>query len=594
MSAFSKLPTKEVYIAIVFCILAVTVFSIHVSHRTAHFQECDSTVVYEALHNFPIPSFSFNSYVSQGSVVSAEQAQSILAWPLVRTFTSLYREQYHITDEGEFNARVVRALTRLNPVTAFRAAYIAAVSQIPLPFFIKSFFALPTAATYFPGAGLLFGLLSGPNTSYEDFMSRATLLTLVLFLVSAFLLYVISRRMGIVPLVGAIAGTLFLFSISIYSYGYHLGSTIFNIVSGFAWLLVFVKYWNTSAFFKKMSLATAAIVFFNYLIVVYWSALFLFIIYKESRGFAGDARGKLKKVVKSALVFLKTQWLACAAFVFIGLFFYPPGQSYRGTTSFETLPGYAYNIILNFFGFYNDRGWLNVLQFCVAGALLVVAAIGIFSKKIDPASPRYAFRGVVVALFAVYAVLVAGHVLAFFPSRHILVFAPVMFLLVALALQDVVDRFRPSDVVLVGMWAVLVVLGFLSLFPRISATEDRFAIGPVDPDVKKVFIYDCGASWGYKQWNVGVPVEVIKPSSFAPEVNQTYLYVSQTAPMNEAFTSIAREKQQEAEAPAVQVLSESYTPSDACFLGYHPSSSCLYGSPNRLYRAKFIILPSKE
>ena len=579
-------PVTILFIALV----SVSLF-VHLSHRIDHFQECDSTYVYEALHNFPVASLSFNSYVSHGSFISPEWAREILSSEPAKALMSFYRERYGVTDEEEFSARVTRALTRLNPVTAFRAAYIAALSQIPAPFFAKSFFALPTATTYSPGAGFLFGVFSNGETSYDNFMSRGTFITLALFGISAVLLYFTSRMAGVSPLVGAILGTVFLFSISIYSYAYHLGSTIFNVASAFVWMWFFVKYWNTPAFLRKMSLVTAIAFLFNYFIALYWLALAIFSIHKMFK--ESERPLTPKTFLGKAVAFLKTQKLALASFFFVGLFFYPPGESFRGLVSIKLLPALFYKVVLNFFGFYNHGPVFNFIQFGLAFILFIFALRNIFSKKIERTSSRFALYRFAAALALVYLALVLAHTLAFFPSRHILVFAAPIFLLAALSLQHIVDRLRVAGAPLVLFWIALIALGFSSLFSRISDTKDRFVIGPVDQDTEKVFIYDCAASLSYKDWGINVPVEAIKPASFAPKEGAVYLYASPATSFEEFQKSFMKEKLHATEAFNAEILSESYDTSGACFIGFPPDDmSCGFGGQNQIYKTKFRILPS--
>src|SRR4029077_11125761 len=102
-----------------------------------------------------------------------------------------------------------------------------------------------------------------------------------------------------------------------------------------------------------------------------------------------------------------SQWLTILAFIIIIIFFYPPGQSYRGIFSLAAITQYAYYIVLNFFGFYNGGGVGNVLQFIIGAGLLCAAAWQLFKKNGLAANDRTrAFAMFSRWLLGIYIVLV--------------------------------------------------------------------------------------------------------------------------------------------------------------------------------------------
>ncbi len=560
---------KKEWVSILFIALLTCVFVIYLSHRNNHFQECDSNGIYEQLKNFPASSISFSASLGQGSFISEEKAEEILTWKPAQKLINSYKEKYHVQNEEEFNGRVMRALTRLNPITAFRLAYISALSQISLSYPIQSFFALPTASTYSPGAGFLFGLINSPETSYEDFMSRGTFLTLFLFILSVVLIFLASRKLGVSNLVAALVSTLMLFSISLYSYGYHLGSTIFNISSVAIWLFFLAKYHDDETLLKKMSWVTAALLFFNYLIGIFWFALFVSYNIPKFKG--------LKKN------FLDI-WPLVLIVIFIVIFFYPPGQSYRGVFDIYLIPSHIYNIVLNFFGFYNHSKILNAIQFILFSLLLGIVVWRLWGQK-------SILKKFSISIFAIYLLLVITHFLAFFPSRHLLIFAPLIFILLAIGLEDFISNFKLPRGAFILLWMAIICFGFTSLFVRLSDTKDNLVLGEIDSDVKKVFIFDCSASLGYKNWKSLVPLEIMKSVSFSPKISETYLYISQSQPLEITLQSFAKEKaDQNYQLPNIDFLSDIKEKSDVCFIGYHEEESCGFGGSNSLYKTKFRVI----
>lgn len=573
------------WVMVAFIALVVAVTAVRFSVRNDHFQESDSSLSYQVLNTFPAAGIAFTSDMSSGAFISENAARRIMAWPLTKKLMDFYRRQHHVTDEVAFQDRVLHALTRLNPISAFRVTYMVAVSQAPLPSFVKSFFALPSATTYSPGVGVLFGMLGGGGIPYDQFMSDALGFTVLLFAASAMLFFLICRRLGADPLVGALAATMFFFSLSPSSYSYHLGNTISNIASGFVWFMVFVMYWGKPSFLKKISLATGIIVFFDYLIVFYWLACVAAVFWMEHKPAPGAAA---REAFRNFFALLKTQRFAIACFVIVGLFFYPPGQSYRAQAMPINLVANTYHIVLNFFGFYNRSG-LNILQFGIATALLLVGLFFAFTKRFEPSSPWSGAYRCIAALLAICLVAFILRILAFYPGRHILAFTPAAFTLIALALGDIVKRFRIPPILVCSVWFLVVILGMLSLSPAIARSKRISSIGPVGKDIAKVYIGSWSAPSEYIHWGVDVPVESIKPATFAPEANKTYLYISNDVPFQEDMERLAQKRPYQKSQPVFEVLSERHYGTGACFTGF-PVNRCSYGEPNQMYKTEFRLI----
>lgn len=316
----------------VFVIVLAASCAFHLQFRAVHYQEWDSSIVYDLVHDIPA------SYAGSAKVY------------------------------GSLLGRVAALRLRM------RDAIIAA----PLPHFLKAGFAVPFGSTYSLGPGILYGILDGPNVSYDAFMSRAVALTIILFHLIALCMFFIFRRLRLHPLTSLAVASGFLFAISNYSYGYHLGSTVWNIAVSAAFVLFFVAWKDSPRFLSKISAATAALVFFSYLIAFWWIAALAQYIFS-----------KRKEIFVSGGAFLRNTWRIAisqvAMFIALAvtaLLLYPPGQGDRLTTSLRTLPSNFYYVVLNFVSIWNQSAVFDAIQFCIA-MVLIVFGITAFWKSHD-------------------------------------------------------------------------------------------------------------------------------------------------------------------------------------------------------------------
>ena len=94
----------------------------------------------------------------------------------------------------------------------------------------------PLASTYSVGMGIIYAGVYGFTDNYSSFFSVATFITQLLTHLSIFLLFLTLLNLRIPIFYSALASLFSLFSISLYSYGFHLGSTTFAL---FAFSLFF-------------------------------------------------------------------------------------------------------------------------------------------------------------------------------------------------------------------------------------------------------------------------------------------------------------------------------------------------------------------
>jgi len=355
-------------------------------------------------------------------------------------------------------------------------------------------------------------------------MPRAIALTLLLFHIAVILVFLTLRKLRVHPLSTAIGSFLMLFSITLYSYGYHLGSTVWNFSAGafFLWFAV-SQYSKLSkeVYLKRISWLAGILVFFSYIIVFYWAAFLFayFIMHKKD----ADGETWLKKI----FVFLKSQTSAILLIFLCAFLFYPFGQTpTEEIASFRDVFYFPYYIILNIFSFYNKSGAIDIVQFLVAIALMTAGAyaIGKDLKEKD----RILVGSMMKFFFLIVIAPVVLDILSLGPSRHILFIAPFLFVLAGVGLDFIFNRFNLSRKIGVVMIILLIMIGFAFLRVRTNDTFDKTSLIKVDPSVSHVRIIGCSFHLLYKNWGEGRTVEMAK-SDYTK--GDTYYYVGED-PLN--------------------------------------------------------------
>jgi hypothetical protein len=495
----------------------------HLFVRNEHFQECDSSLVYHVMRDFPYYAMTFTNSVTTESPVSIslskEKATNIVTNPIV---SGLLNTSFGGNFGDHKKDTLINALSSgtRSPLFYARSAVIFSVIALDahLPYFIKNAFVLPLSSTYSFGHGLLYGLLSGPHISYKDFMSRALVLTLVLFHLGVIFIFLTLRKLFVSPLSAVLGSLLALFSISMYSYGYHLGSTVWNFSSSAFFLWFIVEYytrWDNEKYLKRVSLLSGILVLFNYLIVVYWLAFigaYFFI-------------SKNKKKEGTILSILKTQSFSIFLFFVCALLFFPPGQTMRGSvSSFSDLFSFPYYIILNIFSFYNKSGIIDALQFLIAFTLLFW---GVYACSKNKTKAEQLFFVAVAKLFfgVLFATMIFG-ILSLGPSRHILFISPFLFILAGIGMDFPINRYSLSGNMGIVIVVLLSILGFSSLYARILDVKDPTPLIRIDQSVRRIIVSDYSFQWRYKNWGEKISVEPTEPNYLEGE---TYLLISNSS-----------------------------------------------------------------
>ncbi|HEU0081173.1 MAG TPA: hypothetical protein VFQ72_04115 [Candidatus Paceibacterota bacterium] len=394
-----------------------------------------------------------------------------------------------------------------------------------LPHFLTAGFALALSSTYSFGPGLVYGLVSGPHASYGEFMTRSMLATILLFHLGVLFVYFALREAKARPVAASIASTALLFSLSISSYGYHLGSTIWNFATTAFFLWFALRQYRTMPAEKSLrtiSWVTGVLVFFNYLIVFCWAAFLAAHCVRAWREMPG------KSALGRIALLLKSQWLALVLMFLCALFFFPPGQSNKGmiVSLFEAF-SFPYHIALNMFSLFNKSVVADIVQFAIA---VVLVGAGIWSLKKDEKGERAAARPFLFSLGSIFlAVFVAGLFglgLSFGPSRHVLFIAPLFFVYAGLGVDALLDRYERARMLAPAVLISLAAFGFWSLAERMAETVDKTGLIQSD-GAQHILVEGCSFQLLYKDWGRGKTASMITTEKQDFRPGEAYLYVSQ-------------------------------------------------------------------
>jgi hypothetical protein len=365
---------RTVYLTLFLAVAAS--FAVQVYFKDRHFQEFDSTLTYDCMTHFPAAAKNF------------------------------YAAQY--PDSFSVICRV------RNPV-------IDQTAQLNLPFPLRSFFSLPLSTTYSPGNGLLYGVCTRENLSQPGFLSRALLLNIFVFhagIIFCFLFFSIQCR----DVFSASCITiLLLFSYSLHHYTFHLGSTVWMFASTACFMYSAARFYARPL---RMAFISAVLLLFNYLIVFFWLAWF-------AVAFLKAVRSRQKPV---ALLFSQTPFLLTA--LLVALVFYPPSQGFKaGLQHISQLPLHTYYIVLNFFTWYNQLPWLNMLCF------VCILALFIYGCRLMRRSNE---GGLLAAVTGIYFICVLLRLVDYAPSRQLLFWALPFFAPVQWAVARLTRQWRPA------------------------------------------------------------------------------------------------------------------------------------------------------
>ncbi len=564
---------KKEPLTVLFLLIILSSLIWHETLRNKHFQECDSAGTYNSLYDFPHNALFFTALSSpKGHLISQSRAEKIFNNPLVNKIASKYFAKYP-------KQQIVERISEQSAVAIIHYGYIVAVSKLHLPHQIQGFFSLPLGSTYSAGPGLLYSLISGSNTSYEGFMSSVLFLNILIFHLCALGLYLLCKKIKLSNPAAIISSLCFLFSVSYYSSSYSTGSTLWNFASEILMLNLIAAFYLHKNFLKILSFSTAILVFFNYLVVFLWAAALLAILWPKLR----SQQFTFKNLRAEGWTLIKSQSFAIILIFICGALFFVPGQSNRGSITWQSLPGYLYYIILNFFTFNTHGVLLKNIQFAFGLIISGLALYFILFKNVSVNPIQNIIKKILGWFVLIFCLLIIFKVLGLVPTRHILFLAPIWFIGLALALDNFkASWFKP------WVGAILTIIisfaGFYSLKVRAKDVADRTAVISLDTDLTEAGVYDCSYNLVNKNWDSEVPVVFINPNQF--QTGKTFLYLSQTTPFNTALKNWQLQYN-----ISVEVVNQIEEINNVYFVAFNPDPAHLpYSRPNSLFETKFKII----
>lgn len=465
--------------------LIVISFSFHVYNRNNHFQEVDSTMIYQTTKDFMSMAMSrFNGTFLDGSdhnkILTKEFVTTIIDKPQI---SSLLNNIFQGAYTPETKEKIIDSLEKISFLWYLKMwlSFVAYKFSYVLPWISDGLkVAFTSTNSFWPS--VVYGVVSYWVTDYDSFMSRILIVTLLVFHLSALLLYLILLKLKIRSPVALLTTLMMLFSISFYSYGYHQGSTIWNILTMMLFLYYIICNNENQRFYKNISKLVAVLVFFNYLIIFPWFALMLYKLYisvskKNIEKYAWSRPKKwiisilknirlITKEQKVALIFISVCWL---------LFYEPTATQYlvlarKSAQWFWQVFINLYYIVLNFISVYAGNKRIDIWTFAVAIGLISSWYVCIFRNQIKYSRRVNLFLKIFVWMMLIIFSL---RILVFIPSRHILWLAPLVFIPIAITIDRIADYIWKYKYV----WSTCFVILFIgvwcfSVFDRSLKTLD--------------------------------------------------------------------------------------------------------------------------
>jgi len=511
-----------------FIILVLICLSIRIDGRADFFQECDSTSIYNFISDFPVKRYAFtadtlidkNTYFK----IPRELAERVVE---NRAFDFLFK----VVLKDHPKAQLVKSLSSGDkpPLYFIRGAFISGLMAANdyLPYPLKAGFYIALSSTYSFGTGVIYGMFTSENSSYSDFISYSLISTLIVFHLSVILLFFILKNLGVSSVTSALTALMALFSISLSSYSFHLGSTIWNFSACmvFIYTLIFCRKKQSENYLKYVSWISGLLFLFSYLILIFWACViieyFLRLITHSSKYF------NRMSIVKTII----SQFPALAMFAIVYLLFFPPGQQRGGNVASPVEAGQnLYFIVLNFFSIYNKNMYVDVAQFVLSIIFFlfgVKSCLGNFVVQDNACLRRY----LLVVSSVVAFIFILGNFNigpSFGPSRHILFAASFVFILYGLGLEFIVEKLKMRTTGRYAILSLVICFGGGSVFARLSDASDTTRFIRLRPDVTNVLIDGCHYHLLHKKWGSDITAQFNNMDGNQELIKGgTYLYITQ-------------------------------------------------------------------
>ncbi len=352
--------------------------------------------------------------------------------------------------------------------------WLAKVS-IEIPFLpLKKFIQLPYVSTYTPLMGLFFGGLS--NETYKWFYYFSSLINGFVLLLTSTIFYLTNIKLNISKPISFFFASLLLTFYATNSYSYHLGSTIWYLLSislGIYILLIENK------ILKDLSSAILTFLSYPY-ILWYFSELFIIIIFSFY-----NKKLNFKFILDTFINLFKGRFLTIISIFLNIVLFFPVNSGYRGGPdirglytifSFEPLNNINNNFAIIFSIILYMFLLLGVLSF--RNTLMKFFTLENFNfknksllKVIDFDNRSLVFLHCFSFIFIVM-ILVIVRKLSFTTSRHSIFIIPSLLLLISFGAEEFIKKIKNKFDFNLNKFITPLIISFISFTFFISTNSN--------------------------------------------------------------------------------------------------------------------------
>ncbi len=365
---------------------AITLFFItisciwHLNFRNQHFQEIDSECIYFAIKAYPI----LPNYITENFYPSPNSKTH----QLKKFWTNIFDKSYTPTS-------------------------------------LRGMAGVGLGTTYSPLVGFIYGLLYSEKDSLESFNSKALFLTILLFHISLWLLFLILLRCNIKIFVALLCVLLFSFSYTNYNYAYHLGNYGWNTFFFILWIYLFPLYYKKVFLFSSV---TGLLCWGSYFMVPLLGSYILYTFFLNRRN------------NQEILKFVKDHSFSGILLLLLIFSFYPPNQGARLYDSpVSETPTLLYYFLLNSFAQLPREGLVKLIQFIVPLLFLLVGVYFFIKSKVKLLTHSPLFICILGYLFFLFLTIFFKR-LNFMPSRHFIFLYPLLYILIGVALNKILYK----------------------------------------------------------------------------------------------------------------------------------------------------------
>jgi hypothetical protein len=308
--------------------------------------------------------------------------------------------------------------------------------------------ALTFGSTYSFGSGLVYGTIFNFSKDFDSFKEMASLINILLFHGAVLLIFLSIRKIGLSTAASAFTSIWFLFSTSNFNYQFHFGSTIWNTFTACIFLYFTISNINenTSILRKKISLISALLIIFNYLILLYWLSIILFSVIKDLYiNKLNLSTNRYTKIYSYMYQIMIVSLPFITVTIIIAIVFYQTGQGVRAYIYLDN--NLFEGLFFTFFNIFTVTKSYGIGLF-IEGVFVFIVLISSFfitirnilvisnSSKIFN-SNLLQFSLFILCFFVIFFIFLITLQLAIAPSRHILFISPLLYLMVSFFIDRV-------------------------------------------------------------------------------------------------------------------------------------------------------------